>query len=88
MMTRKEEIQEAVRTYITKYTCGMMADRLADMQAETAAADDALFLAINKLGITKDELEEAVNAEAEDRANRGTACCYARDLFSTRFFRG
>ena len=86
-MERKELVLNIAKRYICKYTCGVMADRLADYEAETAEADDWVFTQINENHITKEEFEEAVDKVAEEAKEQGTACCYANDLFSTKFFR-
>ena len=85
---RQGLIRQVAATYIMKYTCAVMADTLREVEQEKAEADDWLFTKINDLHIKKDEMIEAISAEAEERERAGTACCYPTDLFSTRFFRG
>lgn len=84
---RQGLIKQIAKTYITKYTCAMMADRFADVEKETAEANDKLFIEINELHITKSEMKKAVEEIEKESAKSGTACLYDKDLFSTKFFR-
>lgn len=87
-MERKELIYKIAKEYTCKYTCAIMSDTPGVYQAESAEANDWLFMKINEHHITKDELKEAIEICEEEAAALGTACVYDGQLFSTKFFRG
>ena len=86
-MERKDLILKIAKTYICKYTCATMADSWGTVVYERNEANDELFKQINENHITEDEMREAVIQIEKEAQEKGTACIYASDLFSTRFFR-
>ena len=64
-----------------------MADSLTDVVKEQGEANDELFKHINAHHITQDEMLEAINQIEKEAQEKGSACIYDRELFSTKFFR-
>lgn len=86
-MDRKKLIYNIAKTYICKYTCATMADSWGTVVYERNEANDELFKQINENHIMEDEMREAVIQIENEAQEKGNACIYASDLFSTKFFR-
>ncbi len=86
-MERKDLVYDIAKHYICKYTCAVMSDIPGQFKFEADLANDWLFQQINNNHITKEEFKEAVEKIEQEAAENGTACVYANDLFSTKFFR-
>lgn len=61
MTERKQQIQQIVSIYVNKYTCASMADKQIYIDRECDQANQYLQEQINALGITKDELNAALD---------------------------
>ena len=83
----RPEVKEVAKQYVIKYTCATMADWMNQMKKEQEEANDWLFTKINELHITMEEFEKAIDECEKEAIENGSPCCYAADIFSTKFFR-
>lgn len=80
MTNRKETIQNIVKYYVQKFTCGSMADTLRKIDYECEEANAWLREMIDKYNITKDEIKTEIKAAEQHAKETGTACCYDMDI--------
>lgn len=78
--TRKQQIQDIVDVYVNKYTCAVMAERLADEERECQEANNWIKAQVSANGITNEELYEALCKSEKDAKDKGTACFYDLDI--------
>lgn len=84
---RQGLIKQIAKDYVIRYTCATMGDWINEVKKEQNLANDWLFTKINELHITQEEFEKAIDECEKEALEKGTACCYAGDIFSTTFFR-
>lgn len=79
-ITRQQQVQDIVDVYVNKYTCGAMADRLADAEKECKEANLWLKAQCSANNITNEELYTALCKAEQDAKEKGTACMYDLEI--------
>lgn len=78
MNDRKQQIRKVLETYTNRYTCAQMADRMIDIESETAQVHKWFEEQKALWKITDDEISEIIPQLAEEARQQGT--CFLSDL--------
>ena len=78
---RQAIVRCVVDAYVCHYTCGAMADRLADSIREMKEAVEWFLKQKKIFALTKEEMDSAIKYVANKCKERGTACIYEDSVF-------
>lgn len=77
----RSHVLDIADIYVNRYTCGCMADRLADYERETAEANTWVLAQCSANGISLSDLRSAIDEVAETRY-ADTACMWDPRIFN------
>ncbi len=80
---RQAIVRCVVDAYVCHYTCGEMADSLADCISEKKEAVEWFLKQKKIFALTKEEMDSAIKYVENERRERGTACIYDGSVFET-----
>ena len=69
------EVKEIVRHYVSKYTCAVMADRVAEVEEETKEANDWIIEQKKNYIMSNEDIERALDELCAEAKEQGTAFC-------------